>query len=145
MAVETFVVESTLSPEDAFDKMIDLTRVPEWDRGIRDSLLIEGELGSVGARYQLDLKGFDGEPTTAVYEVTSVDGNQAFAMVGANADFRAEDAVSIEAADDGCRVTYVAGLTLLGENPPVTNAQLTVLFPKVVAVAEAGITLFLNP
>lgn len=145
MTVETFVVESALSPEDAFDKMIDLARVPEWDRGIRESRLVDGDLGSVGARYQLDLKGFDGEPTTAVYELTSVEGNRAFAMVGANADFRAEDAVSIELTDGGCRVTYVAGLDLLGDNPPVSEAQLTAIFPKVVAVAEAGITLFLNP
>lgn len=145
MAVETFVVESALSPEAAFDKMIDLARVPEWDRGIRESLLIEGAVGAVGARYQLDLTGFDGEPTTAIYEVTAVDDNRAFTMVGANADFRADDGVSIEPTDGGCRVTYVAGLTLLGDNPPVTDAQLTALFPKVVAVAEAGITSFLNP
>ena len=145
MATATFVVESTLSPEVAFDQMVDLTRVPEWDRGIRQSRLISGEPSSVGTRYEVDITGFDGKPTTAAYELTSVDGNQAFTMVGTHPDFRAEDSVNFESTDGGCRVTYVAGLELVGENPPVSDGQLDAAFPAIVAVAEAGMTSFLNP
>ncbi len=47
MASETFVIESTLSPDAAFDRVIDLRRVGEWDRGIRTSRLVEGDAGSV--------------------------------------------------------------------------------------------------
>lgn len=145
MATATFVVESSLSPEVAFDQMVDLTRVPEWDPGIRGSRLISGEAGSVGTRYDVDITGFDGKPTSAVYELTSVDDNRAFTMVGTHPDFRAEDSVSFESTDGGCRITYVAGLELLGEHPPISETQLAATFPSLVAVAEAGITSFLKP
>lgn len=144
MASASFVVESALTAGAAYDRLIDLSRVPEWDRGIKVSRLIDGEVGAVGARYELELLGFDGQPTTAVYELVSVD-SMGFTMVGTHPEFRADDTVTIEPASAGCRLTYDAALVLPNDDGPMTNAQLDTSFSKIVAVAEAGLRSFLNP
>ncbi len=145
MANETFVIESTLSPDAAYERLVDLSRVTEWDHGILECALADGTPGTVGARYELSVTGFDGEPTTAFYELTAVTPDRGFTMVGTNPEFRADDTVTIEAADGGCRVTYDAGLVLTGEAPPLTEAQLDKLFASIVAVPAAGLRRFLNP
>ncbi len=145
MAAETFVVESTLSPEEAFDAVIDLLRVDEWDRGVRDPRLIAGEARSVGARYDVTVTGFDGAPTTAVYELMVVERPTTFTMVGTHADFRADDTVTFQPTNEGCRVTYDASLELIGDDPPMNENQLTAAFAALVAVPRAGLAGFLNP
>jgi hypothetical protein len=145
MAAETFVVESTLSPEAAFDAVIDLLRVGEWDRGVRDPRLIAGDAGSVGARYEVTVTGFDGAPTTAIYELTIVDRPTTFTMVGTHADFRTDDTVTFQPTSEGCCVTYDASLELLGDEPPMSDVQLAAAFAAIVAVPRAGLDSFLNP
>lgn len=144
MATGTFVTDSTLTADIAFARMIDLARVPEWDRGITGSRLVDGEPGSVGARYEIALTGFDGKPTTAMYELTSVDPDRAFTMVGTNPTFRAVDTLRFEPSDDGCRVSYDAELTPMGDPPPVSDAQLASTFAAIVAIAEAGVSSYLE-
>ena len=145
MATETFVIDSTLSQGAAFGRVIDLTRVSEWDRGVRDPQLIGGDPASLGARYQVTVRGFDGAPTNAVYELTNVEATSTFTMVGTHPDFRAEDTVTFESTSTGCRVTYEASLVLLGDSPPLSDAQLTSTFASLVAVPQAGLASFLNP
>ncbi len=145
MATETFVVQSALSPEDAFVRVVDLLRVSEWDPGVRSPRLIGGEPGCVGASYEVSVMGFDGGPTTATYELTAVDAPRSFTMVGSHPDFRADDTVTVEPAANGCRVTYDAGLVLLGDRPPLSEAQLDEAFTAIVAVPQKGLTSFLNP
>ena len=145
MANETFAIESTLSPADAYARLVDLSRVTEWDHGIRDCALASGTPGTVGARYELTVTGFDGEPTTAIYELTEVTPGEGFTMVGTNPEFRADDTVTVEPTADGCRVTYDAGLVLTGEQPPVTDEQLDRLFASIVEVPARGLQVFLNP
>ena len=145
MAAETFVIDSTLLRDAAFAQVVDLQRVGEWDRGIRTSRLVDGDAGSIGARYEVTVTGFDGEPTTVIYELTSVDAPSTFTMVGTHPEFRAEDTVTFEPVSGGTRVTYDASLILLGDDPPMSDAQLTDTFAKIVAVPRSGLTSFLNP
>jgi len=125
--------------------MIDLSRVPEWDRGIHASRRTRGEPGSIGARYEVTLAGFDRELTTAVYELTAVDVGRSFTIVGIHPEFRADDTVTIEPTKGGCRVTYAAGLTVLADPPPLDAAQLAETFAKLVAIVRNGLERFLNP
>ena len=145
MATESFEIESTMDAGAAFAQLIDLSRVSEWDRGITDPHLVDGEQGAVGARYGLTVTGFDGAPTTAFYELTAVDAPASFTMVGLHETFRADDTVTVRPTPNGCRVTYDAGLVLLGDHPPLDEEQLTRQFAKIVAVPKAGLTRFLNP
>lgn len=148
MAMHTFTVESTLTPAEAFARLVDLERVTEWDDGISSSKRISGAGPPLGSRFDVMVTGFDGRPTSVVYEITEADAPRHFVMVGTADAFRAVDEISIVERDDlldGCRVTYVAGLALLGEDPPMTAEQLDAFFPKVAAVAHVGLQKFLNP
>lgn len=142
MAHQSIVISSPLSPETAFARLIDLTQVPAWDRGVTGSRLTDGTPATVGARYAVSLTGFDRQPTTAEYELTAVT-DDTFTMVGTHADFRAEDTVTVRATPNGCEVTYDAGLQLLGDDPPLTNDQLDAVFAKLVAVVETGLSAYL--
>jgi len=47
-------------------------------------------------------------------------------------------------SDSGCVLDYHGTLELLGDDPPLSDAQLDSMFPKLAAVAEQGLTAFLN-
>ncbi len=145
MTTHTFIVESSLTVDDAFARLIDLTRVSEWDSGVSSSTQVHGDAHIVGSRYDVTVTGFDGKPTSVVYEILNADPPSCFVMEGANDVFRANDTLSLESSDTGCTLTYVGVLELLGTNPPLTNSQLDSVFPKIAAVAQAGLQSFLNP
>ncbi len=145
MATQDFTIASILNPAEAFALLIDLTNVPAWDSGVTDATLADGAPGMVGARYDVSLIGFDRQPTTAVYELTEVRSPHSFTMVGRHPDFEAADTVTCEPADGGCRVTYNAGLRLLGDTPPLSDEQLDVMFAKLVDTPRSGLARFLNP
>lgn len=144
MATQRFDIISPLCPEAAFDRLVDLTRVNEWDRGVTNPRQIQGTEHQVGSRYEVTVVGFDGQPTSVVYELLEVDRPTGFVMEGTNAVFCAHDVIAIEPTETGCTVTYSAGLELLEEDPPLTSAQLDSLFVKVAAVAEHGLQSYLN-
>lgn len=145
MATETFHISSPLDASEAFAMLADLTRVNEWDRGVSNAHQVEGDGPALGARYEVTVTGFDGKPTQVVYELTEFDAPRRFVMVGEHADFRAHDTLTLTEADDGCALEYIGSLTLVGANPPFGDDQLDHVFSKVAAVAESGLTTFLNP
>ena len=145
MATQQFDIICPLAPDAAFDRLVDLTRVNEWDRGVTNPRQIHGTGHQVGSLYEVTVVGFDGKPTLVVYELLEVDRPARFVMEGTNAVFCAHDVITIEPTDTGCTVTYSAGLELLEEDPPLTPAQLDSLFVKVAGVAEDGLRSYLNP
>jgi len=147
MARHRFTVASSLSVEDAFARLIDLERVPEWDEGVRNARRIGSDDESdspLGDRYEVTLTGFDGTPTSAVYRITDVTAPERFVMVGENDEFRAEDELTLRPTEGGCELDYVGTLDLVGSGPPLTAEQLDSMFPKIAAVAEAGLARFLD-
>ena len=145
MESHTFSVDSTLSVADAFDRLVDLERVTEWDDGIIESSRIGPPGPVLGSRFEVRVNGFDGSPTSVVYEITEVDAPRRFVMVGENDAFRAVDELTLVDSECGCVLTYVAGLELLGDEPPLTDAQLDSLFAKIAAVPEVGLARYLDP
>lgn len=145
MAAQEFTIASTLSCAAAFARLADLTRVNEWDRGVTDPRQVEGEGPALGARYDVGVTGFDGAPTRVVYELVEFDAPTRFVMVGENDVFRAHDTLAFDTAKSGCTLRYVARLDLIGENPPLTEAELDAVFSRVARVAEDGLQAFLNP
>ncbi len=147
MAQQVFTVSSSLSPAEAFARCIDLTRVHEWDRGVSNSTLVGGNGDSVGSEYEVTVTGFDGQPATVVYTLLEVDAPNRFVMEGVNDVFRAHDILTFRSSagtDGGCELLYDARLDLVGDEPPMTAAQLDALFARVAAVPEAGLRAFLN-
>ena len=145
MASTTFSIDSSLPQGDAFARLVDLTRVNEWDRGVTNPRQVSGDGPHLGARYEVTVTGFDGAPTQVVYELTEVDAPSRFVMVGENDVFRAEDTLIITGRDAGSSLSYTGSLTLLGDDPPLTEPHLDAVFAKVAAIAESGLREFLNP
>lgn len=147
MAEHSFTIASPLTVQDAFTRLVDLERVPEWDEGVRRSVRIGSNTGAsgdpVGSRFDVTVTGFDGSPTSVAYEITAADAPHRFVMVGESDVFRAEDTLVLTATDTGCELDYDATLELLLDEPPLTPTQLDSMFPKLAAVAEAGLTRFL--
>lgn len=147
MAQHSFRITSPLTVQDAFARLVDLERVPEWDEGVRRSVRIESTTDApgdpVGHRFDVTVTGFDGAPASVVYEITEADVPRRFVMVGENDVFRAADTLVFTATDAGCELDYDATLELLGDEPPLTPVQLNSMFPKLAAAAEAGLARFL--
>lgn len=145
MAHHSFTITSPLTVQDAFAKLVDLERVTEWDDGVRSSVRIGSASPSVlGSRFDVTVTGFDGAPTSVVYEITEADEPTRFVMVGENEQFRAADTLVLTPTDAGCELDYEGSLELLGDSPPLTPTQLDSMFPKLAAVAEAGLRRFLD-
>jgi hypothetical protein len=145
MAAQEFTIASSLWCAEAFDRLADLTRVSEWDRGVTDPRQIEGDGPALGARYEVGVTGFDGEPARVVYELVEYEAPTRFVMIGENEVFRAHDTLVFEPAALGCTLRYVARLDLLGDDPPLTEHELDAVFERVAGVAERGLIAFLNP
>lgn len=151
MATETFHIDSPLARAEAFAMLVDLTRVNEWDRGVSNARQIEGEGPAEGARYEVTVTGFDGSPTQVVYTLSEFDAPNRFVMVGDHATFQAHDTLTLtETEGGGCTLEYIGRLELAGaaataDPPALTSDQLDHVFTKVAAVAESGLTAFLNP
>ena len=74
MAGHSFTITSPLTVQDAFTKLVDLERVTEWDEGVSSSVRIASASPSVlGSRSDVTVIGFDGAPTSVVYEITEAD------------------------------------------------------------------------
>ena len=145
MASHSFTITSPLTVRDAFTKLIDLERVSEWDEGVSSSVRLDAASPSVlGSRFDVTVTGFDGAPTSVVYEITEADEPTRFVMVGENDQFRAADTLVLTPTDAGCELAYEGTLELLGDSPPLTSTQLDSMFPKIAAVAEAGLRRFLD-
>ena len=145
MASHSFTISSPLTAQDAFTKLVDLERVTEWDEGVSRSVRIGSASPEVlGSRFDVTVTGFDGAPTSVVYEITEADEPTRFVMVGENGQFRAADTLVLTPTDDGCELDYEGSLELLGDSPPLTPTQLDSMFPKLAAVAEAGLRRFLD-
>ncbi|MGB3734423.1 MAG: SRPBCC family protein [Ilumatobacter sp.] len=144
MASHSFTVDSNLTIGEAYARAVDLEQVPAWDDGVQSSVrLPDGDDGA--ARFDVTVTGFDGKPSSVVYTITESDAPNRFVMVGENATFRAVDTLAFTGAGDSSKLDYHGTLELLGDTPPLSPGQLDSMFPKIAAVAEAGLTRYLNP
>ncbi|MFK8024466.1 MAG: SRPBCC family protein [Ilumatobacter sp.] len=144
MAEHSFVVASNLSVSEAFARLVDLERVTQWDDGIISSTRTDELEEFTGRTFDVVVTGFDGRPTTMVYEITESDEATRFVMTGTHAMMRAVDSIELRTTDDGCELDYHGTLELIGDERPLTDDQLDRAFPKLAAVAEHGLRRFLN-
>ena len=144
MADHSFVVTSNLSRSEAFARLVALERVPEWDDGIISSTRTDDIETLEGRTFDVEVTGFDGKPTTMVYEILDADEPARFVMRGTHPAMEAVDTMVLTEADSGCVLDYHGTLELLGDDPPLTESQLERVFPRLAAVAEGGLTMYLN-
>jgi len=133
MAHFVTTVKTSLSPEEAFDYMTDLTNLSDWDPGVSSSEKVgtgDVEKGSAfdvvasGAKLTYVMIEFD-RPTRAIAEANT-------------SRLRSYDVISIEPTEDGSIVTWDATLTLKGVFK-LAAPLLALMFDRIGAKAEAGL------
>lgn len=143
MAVARFTVTSPLDVTEAFDRVVDLTNTPEWDRGISNPRQLTGSEPGLGARYEVTVTGFDGQPTTMVYEILEFERPNRMVMRGENSDVVALDVLVFASNADGCELDYDARLDLVSPSEGLTDEVLQKIFDKVASVPREGLASFL--
>ena len=133
MAHFVTTVKTSLSPDEAFDYMTDLSNLPDWDPGVSSSEQVgEGEIekGSAfdvvasGAKLTYVFIEFD-RPNRAIAEANTP-------------RLRSYDVISIEPSEGGSIVTWDATLTLKGVFK-LAAPLLALMFDRIGAKAEEGL------
>ncbi len=108
------VVETRLSPLDAFAFIAEFANAEIWDPGTLESIRIDaGPLG-VGARYAVTVK-VGGSSAPMTYTIDAFEPNTRVVLLGKGDFVTARDDIRFEPmADGGTRVDYTADLTLNG-------------------------------
>lgn len=124
-------------PDEVWRYLADLRSIVEWDPSVKDARLVEGDPGTVGARYLLDV-GFLGRTAALPYEMVEAEPPHRLL-------FAAEtDAMSI--ADEAIVLPTVSGSTLtwraslrLRRGKRVLDPPLQVAFARLGRNAEDGL------
>ena len=105
-------VATSLSPEEAFAYMADVTHFVDWDPGVKKVARVAGAKDGVGAAYDVTVKS--GGTTVMRYEVKEFDPPRRILLVARTTFLTSVDEIRVEASGSGCTVTYDAKLTLNG-------------------------------
>lgn len=141
MARERFTITSDAPAPEAFAYIADFATTAQWDPGITDARLLEGDPGRTGARY-LVTASFLGRSIPLEYEVLeSIPPEDGFAgrvvLEAITGDVRSYDVITVEPRGTGCAVTYDADLSLRGIRRPF-DPLLRVAFALIGKRARSG-------
>lgn len=143
MAHYEVTIPTSLSPQEAFDRLAAVERFVEWDPGVTSGEQVEGVAPGVGSAYILKVKSFVGSDLALRYETTSFDSPNRFVIVADAKSLRSDDVITVVPDGDGCRVTYAADLEMKGVFA-VVNPLLGLVFKRIGDKAAAGLRTFLD-
>jgi hypothetical protein len=144
MARYRTTIESTKSPEEAFDYLAEFSNARDWDPGIVEAANLTGEPVGAGSRFRL-VSRFLGRHVPLEYRITEFDRPTRVVLTADEASIRSTDEIRFVATDGGSRVTYEAVLELKTPFGPLLDPLLTVAFRRIGARAAAGLREALNP
>lgn len=104
-------VRTPKSAADAFDFMVDVRNFEQWDPGVTAVEQVAGDGPGPQAVYDVTTSN-GGREMVFRYAVTAFDRPVGYTIVGKKAPFTSTDVISVEPADSGSIVTYIADLTL---------------------------------
>lgn len=106
-------VPSLWTQDRTFDYLADFTNVAEWDPSIESSVLVGGQAGQVGARYEVTMS-MAGRQTTIPYTATEVTRPERLVLRGETDSFVSLDTITVRPAGQGSELTYHAEVELKG-------------------------------
>jgi hypothetical protein len=114
MAQYSTRVVSDWSVERAFAFMADARNFTAWDPGVRQSELVQGQAGALGARYKVTLSNL--ARTVLTYEITTCEAPRLVVLEAKTATLHSLDTVRVEpgANNVGSVIVYEAQLDLRG-------------------------------
>lgn len=143
MAHYDVTIPTSLSPQEAFDRLAAVERFVEWDPGVTSGEQVDGDGPGVGAAYVLKVKTFAGGDLPLRYETTAFDAPKRFVIVADAKSLRSDDVITVVPDGDGCRVTYAADLKMKGAFA-VVNPLFGLIFDRIGDKAAAGLRVFLD-
>ncbi len=147
MAHFSTTIRSAAPAPAALDLLADFASVAQWDPGVTEAHLLDGEPGQVGARYRV-VAAFGPRRIPLDYVVTervepAAQAPGRVTLVAQTPDFTSHDTITVAPEGSGCAVTYDADLRLMGPRR-VLDLPLRLAFQVIGRRAEAGLRTALN-
>ncbi len=142
MARFSGTVNTPKSPDEVWHYLADLRSIREWDPSVEDARLVEGEPGTVGARYELDVR-FMGRIVTLPYETKAAEPPHRVTFEAENGGMSIVDEAVVVPALPGARVTWTGALDLRGARRAL-DPILQLAFGRLGKRAEDGLRERLN-
>jgi carbon monoxide dehydrogenase subunit G len=126
-------VRTTRSADDVFAFMADLRNLTQWDPGVRDAVMVEGEAGTESAVVDVSVSG-----TTLRYHTTSFDPSTSVVVRAESSTMISIDRIDVDDQGDTRVVTYDADLQLKSVLK-VADPLLRLAFRRIGDRAAAGL------
>lgn len=114
MAEYTGTVDTTMSPEEAFDYMAEFSHTSEWDPNCETAERTTPDPLGVGSRFDLKFSGIAGKQLELGYEMKEFERPSRFVLEADEDHVRSLDTIEITPKGSGATVTYNAQLELKG-------------------------------
>jgi carbon monoxide dehydrogenase subunit G len=133
MARHVITVQTSLTPEEAFDYMSDMRNFIDWDPGVSSAEMVgDGDIEK-GSSFDLRASGAD-----LRYVLVEFDRPNRVVAEANTSRLRSYDIIEVEAVDGGSKVSYDATIELKGIFK-IFSPAMALLFDRIVAKAEAGL------
>lgn len=143
MARYRATIESTMSPEEAFDYLAEFSNARHWDPGIVDAENLTGDHLRPGSRFRL-VSRFLGRRVPLEYQITEFERPARVVLVADEPMIHSIDEIRFVATDQGSRVTYEADLSLKTPLGRLSDPFLALAFRRIGVRASAGLHKSLN-
>ena len=138
MARYRTTVESTKSPEEAFDYLAEFSNARDWDPGVVEAANLTGDPVGPGSRFRL-VSRFLGRRVPLEYRITEFDRPARVVLAADETSVRSTDEIRFAATNGGSQVTYEADLRLKIPLGRLMDPLLAVAFRRIGARAAAGL------
>lgn len=128
---------------EVFDAIADFSTTARWDPGVRASVPLDTPPVGPGARFEVTLDQGPFGPRL-VYETKVYDRPRRVELTTENVLVRGRDVVTVEAAGDGCEVTWQADFSLRGPLGRLADPLMAKGFEKVGDKAVEGLATWLR-
>ena len=143
MARYRTTVESTKSPEEAFDYLAEFSNARDWDPGIVEAANLTGAPIGAGSRFRL-VSRFLGRRVPLEYRIIEFDRPNRVVLTADEPSIRSTDRIGFVATNGGSEVTYEADLTLKVPLGGLMDPLLALAIRHIGGRAAAGLRQALN-
>lgn len=123
-------VESTKSPEEAFDDLAEFSNARDWDPGIVKAVNLTGDPVGPGSRFRL-VSRFLGRRVPLEYHITEFDRPTRVVLAADETSTRSTDEIRFVATNGGDQITYEADLRLKTPLGRMMDPLLALAFPRI--------------
>ena len=138
MARYRTTLESTKSPDEAFDYLAEFSNAREWDPGIVEAANLTPDPVGTGSRFRL-VSRFLGRRVPLEYRITSYDRPERVVLVADEGSIRSTDEIRVAPTSGGSQVTYEADLKLKVPFGSLMDPLLGLAFRRIGDRAAAGL------